>query len=75
VQVTDEQTQAVNGKDQTKLTQQSKYVVTLALSPADSQRFVFAQEFGHVWLSNEPATVKADNTGLTTLGNVYSVVK
>jgi pilus assembly protein CpaB len=52
-----------------------QYVVTLALSPEQSERFVFASEFGHVWLSNEPATVSDDGTRLITLGNVYSVVK
>jgi pilus assembly protein CpaB len=50
------------------------FVVTLALSPAQSERFVFATEFGHVWLSNEPATVKDDGTGIITMGNAYSVV-
>jgi len=52
-----------------------QYVVTLALSPEQSERFVFATEFGHVWLSNEPASVSDDGTRLVTLGNVYSVVK
>ena len=36
---------------------------------------MFATEFGHVWLSNEPATVSDDGTRLVTLGNVYSVAK
>jgi pilus assembly protein CpaB len=53
----------------------SQYIVTLALSPEQSERFVFATEFGRVWLSNEPATVSDDGTRLVTLGNVYSVVK
>lgn len=53
----------------------SQYVVTLALSPEQSERFVFAAEFGHVWLSNEPASVSDDGTRLVTLGNVYAVVK
>jgi len=52
-----------------------QYVVTLALSPEQSERFVFATEFGHVWLSNEPATVSDDGTRLITLGNVYGLVK
>ena len=52
-----------------------QYVVTLALSPEQSERFVFATEFGHVWLSNEPASVSDDGTRLVTLGNVYAVVK
>ena len=34
----------------------TQYVVTLALSPEQSERFVFATEFGNVWLSIEPAT-------------------
>jgi len=50
----------------------SNYIITLALTPAQSERFVFAAEFGHVWLSNEPATVKDDGTGIITLGNIYT---
>jgi pilus assembly protein CpaB len=53
----------------------TQYVITLALSPEQSERFVFATEFGHVWLSNEPASVSDDGTRLVTLGSVYSVVK
>jgi pilus assembly protein CpaB len=53
----------------------SQYIVTLALSPEQSERFVFATEFGKVWLSNQPASVSDDGTRLVTLGNVYSVVK
>jgi pilus assembly protein CpaB len=51
-----------------------QYIVTLALSPEESERFVFATEFGHVWLANQPATVSDDGTRLVTLGNVFSVV-
>jgi pilus assembly protein CpaB len=50
------------------------YIVTLALSPAQSEQFVFGTEFGHVWLSNEPATVSQDGTSVVTLGSVYMVV-
>ena len=53
----------------------AQYVVTLALSSEQSERFVFATEFGHVWLSNQPATVSDDGTRLVTLGNVYQVVQ
>jgi pilus assembly protein CpaB len=53
----------------------SEIVVTLALTPEQSERFVFAAEFGHVWLSNDPATVADDGTKLITLGNAYAVVK
>ena len=53
----------------------SQYVVTLALSPEQSERFVFATEFGHVWLSTDPASVSDDGTRLVTLGNVFAVVK
>jgi pilus assembly protein CpaB len=52
-----------------------QYVVTIALTPEQSERFVFATEFGHVWLSNQPASVSDDGTRLVTLGNVYSVAK
>ena len=53
----------------------TQYVVTLALSPEQSERFVFATEFGHVWLSIEPASVDDDGTRPVTLGNVYTVVR
>jgi pilus assembly protein CpaB len=53
----------------------SQYVVTLALSPEQSERFVFATEFGHVWLSIDPTTVSDDGTRPVTLGDVYTVVK
>ena len=53
----------------------SEYIVTLALTPAQSERFVFATEFGHVWLADEPATVSDDGTQIITLGNVFTVVK
>jgi hypothetical protein len=36
---------------------------------------VFATEFGHVWLSIDPATVSDDGTRVVTLGDVYEVVK
>ena len=53
----------------------TQYVVTLALSAEESERFVFATEFGHVWLSIDPATVADDGTRIVTLGDVYEVVK
>ena len=53
----------------------TQYVVTLALSPEESERFVFASEFGHVWLSIDPATVADDGTRPVSLGDVYSVVE
>ena len=52
----------------------TQYVVTLAMSPEQSERFVFGTEFGHVWLSIQPASVEDDGTRPVTLGNVYSVV-
>jgi pilus assembly protein CpaB len=64
-----------DGNDLVQQVSGSQYIVTLALSPEQSERFVFATEFGHVWLSNEPASVSDDGTRLVTLGNVYSVVK
>ena len=49
--------------------------MTLALSPEQSERFVFATEFGKVWLSIQPATVTDDGTRVVNLGNVYTVVR
>jgi pilus assembly protein CpaB len=51
----------------------TNYIVTLALTPVQSERFVYASEFGHIWLSNDPATVSPAGTQLITLGNVYTV--
>ncbi len=53
----------------------TQYVVTLALSAEQSERFVFATEFGRIWLSIEPASVDDDGTRPVTLGNVYTVVR
>ncbi len=53
----------------------TQYVVTLALSPEQSERFVFATEFGKVWLSIQPAAVTDDGTRVVNLGNVYTVVR
>jgi pilus assembly protein CpaB len=53
----------------------TQYVVTLALSPEQSERFVFATEFGHIWLSIDPATVTDDGTRPVSLGDVYTVVE
>jgi pilus assembly protein CpaB len=39
-----------------------EYIVTLALTPAQSEHFVFAGEFGYVWLSNQPASATDDGT-------------
>jgi pilus assembly protein CpaB len=50
------------------------YVVTIALSPEQSERFVFATEFGKVWLALDPTTVADDGTRPVTLANVYTVV-
>ena len=37
-------------------------IVTLALSPADAEEVVFAQEFASIWLSLEGAEVPEDGT-------------
>jgi pilus assembly protein CpaB len=66
-----------NDDDGTVLAQVSgtQYVVTLALSPEQSERFVYATEFGRLWLSLDPASVSDDGTRLVTLGNVYRVIR
>lgn len=53
----------------------TQYVVTLALSPEESERFVFATEFGRVWLSLDPAGLDDDGTRPVTLGNMFRVVQ
>jgi pilus assembly protein CpaB len=68
-------TDNVKGDEVPDLTSANTFIVTLALDAEQSERLVFASEFGHVWLSNEPATVSEDGTSLVTLGSVYSVVQ
>ena len=53
----------------------TQYVVTLAMSPEQSERFVFATEFGRVWLSLDPAGVGDDGTRPVTLANMFQVVQ
>jgi pilus assembly protein CpaB len=53
----------------------TQYVVTLAMSPEQSERFVFATEFGRVWLSLDPASVGDDGTRTVTLSNMFQVVQ
>jgi len=53
----------------------TQYVVTLAMSPEQSERFVFATEFGRVWLSLDPAGVGDDGTRPVTLANMFRVVQ
>ena len=53
----------------------TQYVVTIALSPEQSERFVFATEFGEVTLSLDPASVADDGVRPVTLADVFTVVK
>jgi len=53
----------------------TQYVVTVALSPEQSERFVFATEFGKVRLSLDPASVSDDGIRPVTLADVFTVVK
>lgn len=53
----------------------TQYVVTIALSPEQSERFVFATEFGEVTLSLDPASVADDGIRPVTLADVFTVVK
>lgn len=50
-----------------------RWVVTLAMTAKQAEQLVFAAEFGHVWLANQPATVDESGTRIVTLGNVYTV--
>ncbi len=51
----------------------TQFVVTVALSPEQSERFVFATEFGSVTLSLDPAGVADDGTRIVTLNDVFEV--
>jgi pilus assembly protein CpaB len=62
------------GDDTVEQVSATQYVVTLALSPEQSERFVFATEFGSVWLSLQPAGLADDGTRPVTLGNVFAPV-
>jgi pilus assembly protein CpaB len=77
VQMVDQtqETSDTTGDKAPALDSSNKFIVTLALDAEQSERVVFAAEFGHVWLSNEPATVSGDGTKLVTLGSVFTVVK
>jgi pilus assembly protein CpaB len=62
--------------DQVQQVAATDYIITLALTPAQSQSFANAAEFGHIWLSNDPASVPAAGSlPVTSQGNVYTVVK
>ncbi|WP_306231502.1 Flp pilus assembly protein CpaB [Agrococcus beijingensis] len=49
----------------------AQLMVTIALSPADAERVVFAQEFGSVWLSLEGAEVPVDGTRVVTAEEIF----
>ena len=53
----------------------TQYVVTLALSPEQSERLVFAAEFGKVRLSLDRASIPDDGTRPVTLSDVFTAVK
>lgn len=46
-------------------------IVTLALSPADAEEVVFAQEFAEIWLSLEGPEVPEDGTRLVDAGVIF----
>ena len=70
-------TSSTEGDDEPTIAQVSgtQFVVTLAMSPEQSERFVFATEFGRVWLSLDPAGVGDDGTRPVTLANMFQVVQ
>jgi pilus assembly protein CpaB len=46
-------------------------LVTLAMLPANAERFIFTAEFGRVWLAEEPGIVDEKNTGIQDRSTVY----
>jgi pilus assembly protein CpaB len=62
-----------DGSDDTATEQApaNQVLVTLALSSPQVEQVVFAAEFGHIWLTAEPADADESGTGVVTLGSVY----
>lgn len=46
-------------------------MITLALAAADAEKVVYGQEFGTLWLSNEPSTAGRDGTRELTRDGIY----
>lgn len=46
-------------------------MVTLALTAADAEKVVYGQEFGTIWLSDEPATAAENGTRELTREGIY----
>lgn len=46
-------------------------LVTLARTAPDAEKLVFAQEFGRIWLSKEPATASEDGTRQLTIDGLF----
>lgn len=49
----------------------SDLLITLAVDAPSVERVVFAQEFGFVWLTAEPATATEDGTRIQDRGTIY----
>ena len=50
----------------------SALLVTVALSPSDAERLVFATTFGTLWFATEGSAVTADGTSIQTRGSIFS---
>jgi pilus assembly protein CpaB len=48
-----------------------KIMITLARSSADAEKIVYAQEFGTIWLTKEPADAAEEGTRELTLEGIY----
>lgn len=46
-------------------------MITLALTAADAEKVVYAQEFGTIWLSDEPSTAGQEGTRELTREGIY----
>ncbi|MCL1594194.1 MAG: RcpC/CpaB family pilus assembly protein [Actinomycetia bacterium] len=54
-----------------ELSPTGRLLVTLAMDPANAERFVFTAEFGTVWLADESDTVDDSPTPVQDRGTVY----
>ena len=55
----------------TKKSENDTYMITLARNSADAERIVFATEFGHVYLSKEPANAIESTSGVVTSTRLF----
>ena len=59
------------GQEDVERAPSNRLLVTLALTSPQVEQVAFAAEFGHIWLTAEPASADESGTRIVTLGEVY----